>query len=172
MLDHVTIVNLMFRWAWPRSIGLCSRSFLAALVAGIFVGLIHAGLVVLVGLQAGSLTLTELPYLKDGVDMAMETWRRSRPPHLRQCALRRLSGRSGRRASPDCHRGLARPHPVRADGAQLPAHRSRLALQLQETSMVEFTLPKNSKVTEGKTWPGKSGRDPYARISRLSLESG
>ncbi len=53
--------------------GLCSRSFLAALVAGIFLGLIHAGLVVLVGLQAGSLTLTELPYLKDGVDMAMET---------------------------------------------------------------------------------------------------
>jgi hypothetical protein len=53
--------------------GLCSRSFLTALVAGIFIGLIHAGLVVLIGLQSGSFALNELPYLKDGVDMAMQT---------------------------------------------------------------------------------------------------
>lgn len=71
MLDHVMIVNVILA-AMAAVAGLCSRSFLAALVAGIFLGLIHAGLVVLVGLQAGSLALTELPYLKDGVDMAME----------------------------------------------------------------------------------------------------
>jgi hypothetical protein len=70
MFDHV--VNVIFA-ALGAIYGLCSRSFAAALVAGIFLALVHAGLVVLVGLQAGSLTLTELPYLKDGVDMAMET---------------------------------------------------------------------------------------------------
>jgi len=72
MLDHVTIVNLIFV-ALAAVYGLCSRSFFAALVAGIFIALIHAGLVVLIGLQAGSLSLTELPYLKDGIDMAMQT---------------------------------------------------------------------------------------------------
>ena len=72
MLDHVTIVNLICA-VLAAVYGLCSRSFLAALVAGVFLALIHAGLVVLVGLQAGSLSLTELPYLKDGVDMAMQS---------------------------------------------------------------------------------------------------
>ncbi len=72
MLDHVTIVNLIFA-GLAAIFGLCSRSFLAALVAGLFVGLIHAGVVLLVGLQAGSLSLVELPYLKDGVDVAMKT---------------------------------------------------------------------------------------------------
>jgi hypothetical protein len=72
MFDHVTIVNIILG-VLGVVYGLCSRSFLTALVAGIFLGLIHAGLVVLVGLQAGSLSLTELPYLKDGVDMVMKT---------------------------------------------------------------------------------------------------
>jgi hypothetical protein len=72
MFDPVMIVNVILA-AMAVVAGLCSRSFLAALVAGIFLGLIHAGLVVLIGLQAGSLALTELPYLKDGVDMAMNT---------------------------------------------------------------------------------------------------
>jgi hypothetical protein len=72
MLDHVTLVSAIFV-ALAAVYGLCSRSFLTALVAGVFLALIHAGLVVLVGLQAGSLSLTELPYLKDGVDLAMQT---------------------------------------------------------------------------------------------------
>ena len=72
MFDHVTIIHVLFA-GLAVVFGLCSRSILAALVAGIFLGLIHAGLVVLVGLQAGSLTLTELPYLKDGVDIAINT---------------------------------------------------------------------------------------------------
>ncbi len=72
MIDHVTIASAVFVFL-AAVYGLCSRSFLAALVAGVFLGLIHAGVVVLVGLQAGSLSLTELPYLKDGVDMAMNT---------------------------------------------------------------------------------------------------
>jgi hypothetical protein len=72
MFEPVMIVHLLFA-GLAVVFGLCSRSFLTALVAGIFVGLIHAGLVVLVGLQAGLLKLNELPYLKDGVDIAMET---------------------------------------------------------------------------------------------------
>jgi hypothetical protein len=72
MPEPVIIVNVILA-AFAVIYGLCARSFLAALVAGVFLGLIHAGLVVLIGLQSGSFALTELPYLKDGVDMAMET---------------------------------------------------------------------------------------------------
>ncbi len=79
MLDHVTLVSAIFV-ALAAVYGLCSRSFLTALVAGVFLALIHAGLVVLVGLQAGSLSLTELPYLKDGVDLAIWKSRFGLPP--------------------------------------------------------------------------------------------
>jgi hypothetical protein len=72
MLEPIMIVNIILA-AFAVIYGLCSRSFLAALVAGIFLALIHAGLVVLIGLQSGSFALIELPYLKDGVDMAMQT---------------------------------------------------------------------------------------------------
>jgi hypothetical protein len=72
MLDPIMTVNVILA-AMAVIAGLCSRSFLTALVAGVFLGLIHAGLVVLIGLQSGSFALTELPYLKDGVDMVMET---------------------------------------------------------------------------------------------------
>jgi hypothetical protein len=72
MLDPTMTVNVILA-AMAVIAGLCSRTFLTALVAGVFLGLIHAGLVVLIGLQSGSFALTELPYLKDGVDMAMET---------------------------------------------------------------------------------------------------
>ena len=37
--------------------------------------------------------------------------------------------------------------------------------------MVQFTLPKNSKVTEGKTWPHPAKAKDGARVPRLSLES-
>jgi hypothetical protein len=72
MLEPIMIVNVILA-AFALVYGLCSRSFLAALVAGLCPALIHAGLVVLIGLQSGSFALTELPYLKDGVDTAMET---------------------------------------------------------------------------------------------------
>ncbi|HWV54992.1 hypothetical protein [Pseudorhodoplanes sp.] len=72
MLEPVMIVNVILA-CMAVIAGLCSRSFLTALVAGVVLGLIHVGLVVLIGLQSGSLALSELPYLKDGVDMAMQT---------------------------------------------------------------------------------------------------
>ena len=72
MFDNVMIVNGIMA-SMAAIYGLCSRAFVAALIAGVLVALLHAGLVVLLGLQAGSLSLTELPYLKDGVDAAMQT---------------------------------------------------------------------------------------------------
>ena len=38
--------------------------------------------------------------------------------------------------------------------------------------MVAFTLPKNSKITEGKTWPQPANADERHRIPRLSLVAG
>ena len=38
--------------------------------------------------------------------------------------------------------------------------------------MVEFTLPKNSRVTEGKTWPQPAGATERHGVPRLSLGSG
>ena len=37
--------------------------------------------------------------------------------------------------------------------------------------MVELTLPKNSQIKPGKTWPKPAGRDQAARVPRLSLGS-
>ena len=38
--------------------------------------------------------------------------------------------------------------------------------------MVQFTLPKNSKIGEGKTWPHPAAAGAAARIPRLPLEPG
>ena len=38
--------------------------------------------------------------------------------------------------------------------------------------MVQFTLPKNSKIAEGKTWPHPAKAEGRARVPHLSLESG
>ena len=38
--------------------------------------------------------------------------------------------------------------------------------------MVELTLPKNSKVGEGKVWPKPAGAQRAARVPHLPLESG
>jgi hypothetical protein len=53
--------------------GLGSRNFATSIVAGIFIGLCHAGLVALVGAQSGKYEIAECPYLKDAVDYAMNT---------------------------------------------------------------------------------------------------
>ena len=38
--------------------------------------------------------------------------------------------------------------------------------------MVQLTLPKNSKITEGKTWPRPTGARNVTRVPHLSLEPG
>ena len=38
--------------------------------------------------------------------------------------------------------------------------------------MVQLTLPKNSKIKQGKTWDKPSGSANAARVQDLSLESG
>lgn len=72
MIDAVTLIDALFAAAAILG-GLSSRNALTALVTGLFIGLIHAGLVALVGAQAGKFELAECPYLKDAVDYAMST---------------------------------------------------------------------------------------------------
>ncbi len=38
--------------------------------------------------------------------------------------------------------------------------------------MVQLALPKNSRITTGKTWPKPEGRDQCADLQDLSLEPG
>lgn len=72
MIDAITLLNAIFA-ATAVIYGLSSRNFTTALVAGLFTGLIYAGVVALVGAQSGKFELAELPYLKDAVDEAMKT---------------------------------------------------------------------------------------------------
>ena len=72
MIEPVMLINILFG-AFAILFGLSSRNFSTALVAGLFMGLIQAGLIALLAAQTGSMALTELPYLKDGVDKAMQS---------------------------------------------------------------------------------------------------
>jgi hypothetical protein len=72
MIEPVMIINSLFG-AFAVVFGLSSRNFATALVAGLFMGLVHAGLIALLAGQTGSMAVNELPYLKDGVDMAMRS---------------------------------------------------------------------------------------------------
>ena len=72
MIDAVILIDALFAAAAILS-GLSSRNALTALVTGLFIGLIHAGLVALVGAQAGKFEIAELPYLGLGVDYLMNT---------------------------------------------------------------------------------------------------
>ncbi len=72
MIEPVTFINILIG-AFAILFGLSSRNVMTALVAGLFMGLIHAGLIALVAAQSGSTAVKELPYLKDGVDKAMQS---------------------------------------------------------------------------------------------------
>jgi hypothetical protein len=72
MIDAVILINCVIA-AMASVFGFCSRNLATAVVAGLFGGLVHAGLIVLVVLQAGSDQVTELPYLRDGIDVAMRS---------------------------------------------------------------------------------------------------
>jgi hypothetical protein len=72
MIEPVTFINGLLA-IFAILFGLASRNFSTALVAGLFMGLVHAGLIALVAAQTGSTAVKELPYLKDGVDMAMQS---------------------------------------------------------------------------------------------------
>ncbi len=89
--------------------------------------------------------------------------------------------RARRQELDEAHAGLDGRQGQREDrlppGAHLHAdQRHRLyrteSARVLRNAMVEFTLPKNSKITEGKTWPRAPHADARDRIPRLSLESG
>ena len=72
MIEPVILINTIFA-ALAVIFGLSSRNFATATVAGLFMGLVHAGLLALRAAQSGSTELRECPYLRDGVDFVMKT---------------------------------------------------------------------------------------------------
>jgi len=72
MIDPILFLDILFATLAIAG-GLGSRNVATSIVAGIFIGLCHAGLVALVGAQSGKFEVAECPYLKDAVDYAMNT---------------------------------------------------------------------------------------------------
>jgi hypothetical protein len=71
-MDALLFINALFA-CFAVLFGVLSRNFSTALVTGLFIGLIHAGIVALHGAQAGTLPISDLPYVKDALDAAMST---------------------------------------------------------------------------------------------------
>lgn len=69
-MDMLLFINSLFA-VFAVLFGLLSRNFSTALVTGLFIGLIHAGIVALAGAQAGTMPISDLPYVKDALDAAM-----------------------------------------------------------------------------------------------------
>jgi hypothetical protein len=69
-MDILLFINALFA-AFAVVFGLLSRNFATALITGLFIGLIHAGIVALHGAQAGLMPISDLPYVKDALDAAM-----------------------------------------------------------------------------------------------------
>ena len=72
MIEPVILINTIFA-ALAVIFGLSGRNFATATVAGLFMGLVHAGLLALRSAQSGSFELLECPYLREGVDFVMKT---------------------------------------------------------------------------------------------------
>jgi hypothetical protein len=71
-MNTLLFINALFA-VFAVLFGLLSRNFSTALVTGLFVGLIHAGIVALHGAQAGTMPISDLSYVKDALDAAMST---------------------------------------------------------------------------------------------------
>jgi hypothetical protein len=72
MIEPVLIIHVLFA-ALANLAGLGSRNVATALVSGIFLALVHGGLIALVGAQANAFEIAELPYLGTATDYAMST---------------------------------------------------------------------------------------------------
>ncbi len=72
MIDPVLFIHILALTVAVLG-GLGSRTFLTSLVTGLFTGLLHAGLIALVGAQAGKFEVAEQPYLNLATDYAMNT---------------------------------------------------------------------------------------------------
>lgn len=70
MIEPVLLIHILFA-AIAVIGGLGSRTFLTSLVTGLFTGLLHGGLIALVGAQANKFEIAELPYLNLATDYVM-----------------------------------------------------------------------------------------------------
>jgi hypothetical protein len=73
-MDIVMFINALFT-SFAIVFGLSSRNAATALIAGLFIGLIHVGIVALHGAQAGIMPVSDLPYVNEALDAAMSTGR-------------------------------------------------------------------------------------------------
>jgi hypothetical protein len=71
-MDILFFINVLFA-SGAAILGLISRNVATALVTGLVVGLIHAGIVALHGAQTGTMPISDLPYVKDALNAAMNT---------------------------------------------------------------------------------------------------
>jgi hypothetical protein len=72
IMDTLLFINSLFA-VFAVLFGVLSRNFSTALVTGLFIGLIHAGIVALHGAQAGTIPISDLPYVAEALDAAMST---------------------------------------------------------------------------------------------------
>jgi hypothetical protein len=71
-MNTLIFINELFA-AFAVIFGLGSRNFSTSVVTGLFIGLIHAGIVALHGAQTATTPISDLPYVKDVLDAAMST---------------------------------------------------------------------------------------------------
>jgi hypothetical protein len=71
-MNTLFFINTLFA-AFAVIFGLGSRNFSTAVVTGLFIGLIHAGIVALHGAQSATTPISDLPYVSDALDAAMGT---------------------------------------------------------------------------------------------------
>ena len=71
-MNTLLFINALFAAA-AILFGLLSRNFSTSVVTGLFIGLIHAGIVALHSAQAGTTPISDLPYVKSALDAAMST---------------------------------------------------------------------------------------------------
>jgi hypothetical protein len=74
MIDILLFINSLFA-VYAVILGSCSRNVRTALVTGLFIGLIHAGIVALWGAQSHTMPVSTLPYVQHALDAAMATGR-------------------------------------------------------------------------------------------------
>ena len=71
-MDILFFINALFASA-AVLFGLISRNAATALITGLVLGLIHAGIVALHGAQSATTPISDLPYVADALDAAMNS---------------------------------------------------------------------------------------------------
>ena len=71
-MNTLLFINALFA-ASAVLLGLLSRNFATAMVTSLVIGLIHAVIVALHGAQAGTMPISDLPYVAEALDAAIRT---------------------------------------------------------------------------------------------------